>query len=297
VAATTASNAKIVSDYTLSVYPDREKALYKRGEQVEFQILVLGKKPTTDDAEISWKISKDGVSPITQGKAKLKHGKAIVTAKLDEPGFLTCDVSFNDGKQDLKTTASAAIDPTDIKPSMPAPDDFDAFWNTKKAELAAIPLNPKLTPVETPADRPGAETFDVLIDCLGKPVSGYYARPIGAKPGSCPAILYVDGAGVRSSDKLAAIRPATRGLIALAINAHGIPNGKPGDFYAALDSGELKNYRKEGRESRDTCYFLAASPVARHTGITRTVPCTMRSQEMERLATRTLRRVFGVRHR
>ncbi|MEI8309766.1 MAG: acetylxylan esterase [Verrucomicrobiota bacterium] len=254
-ATTTASNPKIVSDYTLSVYPDREAAIYKRGDQVEFQILVLGKE-TTDDREVSWKISKDGVPPVKEGKAKLKFGKAVVTGSLDEPGFLTCDVSFNDGKQDLKASASAAIDPTEIKPSMPEPADFDAFWNAKKAELAAIPLNAKMTPVETPADRPGAETFDVQVDCLGKPVSGYYSRPIGAKPGTCPALLYVDGAGVRSSDKLAAIRPATKGLIAMAINAHGIPNGKPPEFYAALDTGELKNYRKDGRESRDTCYFL-----------------------------------------
>lgn len=254
-ATTTASNPKIISDFTLSVYPDREAAIYKRGDQVEFQILVLGKKPT-DDREVTWKITKDGVPPVKEGRATLKHGKATVTATLDEPGFLTCDVSFHDGKQDLKATASAGIDPTEIKPSMPEPPDFDAFWYAKKAALAAIPLNARMTPVETPADRPGVETFDVQVDCLGKPVSGYYARPIGAKPGTCPAMLYVDGAGVRNSDKLAAIRPAGKGLIAMAINAHGIPNGQPPEFYTALDLGELKNYRKEGRESRDTAYFL-----------------------------------------
>lgn len=254
-ATTTASNPKITSNFTLSVYPDREAAIYQRSEQVEFQILVLGKE-SVDGREVKWKISKDGVPPVKEGKATLKHGKAIVTATLDEPGFLTCDVSFHDGKQDLKATASVALDPTEIKPSMPEPPDFDAFWNAKKAELAAIPLNARMTPVETPADRPGVETFDVTVDALGKPVSGYYARPIGAKPGTCPAMLYVDGAGVRNSDKLAAIRPAGKGLIAMAINAHGIPNGQPPEFYTALDLGELKNYRKEGRESRDTSYYL-----------------------------------------
>ncbi len=42
----------------------------------------------------------------------------------------------------------------------------------------------------------------------------------------------------------------------MAINAHGIPNGQPGTFYAALGDGELKGYRTDGRESRDTYYFL-----------------------------------------
>ena len=40
------------------------------------------------------------------------------------------------------------------------------------------------------------------------------------------------------------------------INAHGIPNGKPEQFYKDLEKGALKDYRYAGRESRDTCYFL-----------------------------------------
>jgi cephalosporin-C deacetylase-like acetyl esterase len=40
------------------------------------------------------------------------------------------------------------------------------------------------------------------------------------------------------------------------INAHGIPNGKPKEFYEELSAGPLKGYPQFGRESRDTCYFL-----------------------------------------
>jgi cephalosporin-C deacetylase-like acetyl esterase len=39
------------------------------------------------------------------------------------------------------------------------------------------------------------------------------------------------------------------------INAHGLPNGKPGSFYAEQNSGPLQGYRHAGRESRDTIYF------------------------------------------
>jgi cephalosporin-C deacetylase-like acetyl esterase len=100
------------------------------------------------------------------------------------------------------------------------------------------------------------ETFELHADCLGSPISGYYARPLGAKPKSCAALLYVEGAGVQSADLLAPSRWAQKGLIALDINAHGIPNGKAKDFYTALANGELKDYRTHGRESRDTYYFL-----------------------------------------
>jgi len=39
------------------------------------------------------------------------------------------------------------------------------------------------------------------------------------------------------------------------INAHGLPNGKPDEFYKQLAVGQLKDYRYAGRESRETCYF------------------------------------------
>ena len=141
--------------------------------------------------------------------------------------------------------------------SSPAcPDDFDTFWAAQKKRLAAVPINPRLTSVPAPPDRKGIECFDLQADCIGAPVSGYYSRPVGAKPGSCPARLCVDGAGVRSTDLLASARWAGRGVISLAINAHGIPNGQPGAFYTDLANGALKNYRIDGRESRDTYYFL-----------------------------------------
>lgn len=256
-ATSSASDPKVVSDYVVSVGTDREDATYRRSEQVAFQILLLGKEATANK-EVSWTITKDGVlPPIQKGKSTLNaYGKAIVPATLDEAGFLTCDVTFNDGKRDLKVTASAAIDPTEIKPSMPAPDDFDRFWNEKKKALAAVPPVAKMKQVETPPDRPGVDTFDVQVDCIGKPASGYYARPSGAKPKSHPALLYVEGAGVYATDILASVRWAQKGFLTFHINAHGLPVGQPKPFYNDLAMNELKNYRKEGSSSRDTYYFL-----------------------------------------
>ena len=40
----------------------------------------------------------------------------------------------------------------------------------------------------------------------------------------------------------------------------------------------------------------AASPIARHTGITRTLPCTARSHEIERPATNTFIGIEGIRY-
>jgi len=155
----------------------------------------------------------------------------------------------------VSSTAGAGIEPLAIKPSMPVPDDFDAFWAGKKAELAQVPMNPVFTPIESPAE--GIACFDLQIDCLGgAPVSGYYARPVGAETGACPAMLLVHGAGVANSSLDRAVKGAQMGILSLDINAHGIANGQPQAYYDELRDGRLKGYPHQGRESRETSYFL-----------------------------------------
>ena len=114
-------------------------------------------------------------------------------------------------------------------------------------------MNPKLVEVASPIKT--ADAFDVKLDSVGPPVSGYFVRPHGAAPKSLPAILTVHGAGVRSSSLGGSGGWAAQGFLALDINAHGLPNGEKEEFYKALADGELKDYRVRGRESRDTVYF------------------------------------------
>ena len=243
------------TNYLLTVGTGRSGAIYKRGKQVEFKIkLLLDQQPATD-AEVQWTLSKDGVPPIKAGKLKLTDGGGTVAGKLDEPGFLQCRVTFQTpARTTLTVVAGAGIDPLRIKPSLPVPGDFDAFWSAQKKKLAGMPINAKLTPVESPQGQ--VDCFDLQADCVGAPVSGYFARPAAAKPRSLPIILTVHGAGVHSSNLGGATGWARQGFLALDLNAHGIPNGKPDRFYADLANGELKEYRAQGRESRDTVYFL-----------------------------------------
>lgn len=246
--------ASASTNYTLSVTADRPDAIYKQGETVTFTIKLLLDKEPVNDAVANWTLSKDGVPPTTSGKVKLAGGSATVTGKLAEPGFLQCRAVFA-GPNKLVRIAlgGAAVDPLKIKPSMPVPADFDEFWTAQKKKLATVPVNPRLTPVKWPTK--DVDCFDLQADSVDAPVSGYFARPAGAKPKSLPAILLVHGAGVRSSGLGGAAGWAQKGLLALDINAHGIPNGKPEQFYTDLRNGELKDYSRRGRESRETIYF------------------------------------------
>lgn len=238
----------------LTVTADRADALYSRGETVTFTVkLELDGKPAAD-GEVQWTLTQDGVEPKRSGKATLSGGRATITGTLETPGFLQCRVNGQAGETKLTALAGAGIDPTAIKPSQPMPEDFAAFWAGKKKALAAVPVNARFTPVKSPRD--DVATFDVQADSVGAGVSAYLARPVGAKPKSLPIILTVHGAGVNSSNLGGAAGWAKDGALAMDLNAHGLPNGKPKAFYDALAAGELKEYRRAGSTSRETVYFL-----------------------------------------
>ncbi|MBU4460405.1 MAG: acetylxylan esterase [Verrucomicrobia bacterium] len=244
------------TNHVFRVAADRPGAVYKPGETVTFVItLSLDEQPAPEAVEVAWTLTKDGVPPTTNGRVRLVNGRATVTGSLGEPGFLQCRAGYR-GSNGLSLSAlgGAAIDPLRIRPSLPVPGDFNAFWAGQKKKLQAIPPVAHLTPV--PWSQPDIECFDVQIDCLGPPVSGYMARPVGAKPKSLPILLYTHGAGVRSSGLGGTASWAKNGMLAMDINAHGLPNGKPDEFYKALNDGEYKEYRTRGRESRETVVYL-----------------------------------------
>lgn len=235
---------------TLKILADRAEALYKAGETATFSIEALQDGKPLAEGNVVGVFSKDGWQPQPPQTLVVKDGKATVVGKLDEPGFLLLRATM--GK--ATSLAGASFDPLQLKPSLPVPDDFDQFWAAQKGALAKVPVKSTLTPVQAPVK--GMEAFDVQVDCLGKPVSGYFGRPQNAKPKSLPAILFVHGAGVRGSS-LGSTQWAVKegGMLSLDINAHGIPNGKPAEFYTALTEGELKDYRSLGRQDREQCYF------------------------------------------
>jgi len=236
---------------TLKVGTNHPDALYRVGETATFTIEALQNGKPLAEGKVVCVFSKDGVQHQPPQTLNVRDGKATVIGKLDEPGFLLLRATSDKAS----AMAAAGYDPLLLKPSMPVPEDFDAFWAAQKAALAQVPAKATLTPVTTGAPK-GVAAFDVQIDCVGKPVSGYFGRPLKAKAKSLPAILHVHGAGVRSAN-LASVAWAMNegGMLSMDINAHGLPNGKPNEFYEALAAGELKDYRIQNPQDREKIYF------------------------------------------
>lgn len=241
--------------YRLELATDRPDAVYRVGQKVGFAVGLWRDGRRVTQGQMTYVLDHDGI-PQTSGSLALGEEPMVIHGKRPSPGFLGCRVTYQpQGGQPIWATAAAGIEPSRIAPSLPPPQDFDQFWDQQLGKVAAHPAKADWTPIPSP-DK-GIECFDIQIPCLGdKPVSGYLARPAHANRGSLPAILYLHGAGVRSADLQSALNGAHMGMLALDINAHGIPNGRPDDDYKALRRGKLKDYPHRGRDSPASCYFL-----------------------------------------
>ena len=240
----------------LHVAADRADALYRKGEPISFQISLTDEGRPLASQKVNWEFFGDDA---VRGKGTLvtdAAGKAVLVRKLDRPGFMRCRAeAVIDGKK-ISGSGGAGVEPQNITPARPTPADFDAFWNQQKAELDALPVEAELR--EVPPNRPGLEgrvkVYDFSVACPGgRPVRGYLALPVGAKPKSLPGQIFFHGAGVGGSNM--PLGAALSGRIAVDIKGHGRETGQAKESYQTLLKGELRNYRYDGCTSREQSYF------------------------------------------
>ena len=249
------AETKTEGDYVLHIKATADGSLYKKGDTADFLLSVSKKDGSeVEPLDVDWEISKDSVEPKTFGKSKLSGGKLKVSGKLDEAGFLKCSMTVKlPGGKKVQMLAGAGFAPAEIEPSMPVPSDFKAYWDKQREILSSIPMNAKMSRVDY--EDPKIEVFDVQADSFNGLMTGYYARPAGSKPKSCPAVVLPHGAGVCTSWMGNAVNWAKNGFIALDFNAHGIKNGQPQEFYDNLKKGKLNAYPHFGANDRDKTFF------------------------------------------
>jgi cephalosporin-C deacetylase len=246
---------KAAAKCAVAVTTERPDAMYTIGQEVTFLVEVAVGRSHVAEGTASYTLDDEGDGRLGVGVVALGSNPGRIVGRMDKPGFLRCRVSYRHEGKGFHGLAAAAVAPEKITPSLLVPDDFDAFWQQQKERLARVAINPRLTPVVSPDA--AVECFDVQADCVPPaPVCGYYARPKDAKPKSLPAMLWVHGAGVYSSRVSQAVLGAKRGMISMDLNAHGIPNGKPAEYYKSLGEGGLRGYPHRGSDNRQECYFL-----------------------------------------
>lgn len=152
------------------------------------------------------------------------------------------------------------VDPENLKPGSLSPKDFNSYWNNLKNSLNKLPFDIKRTAAAGISVEYGYSCENVEINCLGpKPARGYFAKPLNSSPGSLPIVLLVHAAGVKGSwcrsEPQNALVYAKMGTLCFDLNAHGMLNGQPENYYSDLENGELKGYWLQGITKRDEVYF------------------------------------------
>ena len=234
---------------------DKPSGIYAKGEKITFSIQVTEDKKPVTVGTLKYKLNYDGVRS-SEGAFPLNGEPHEITAQQDYAGwvYVSCWLKDAEGKEiAIKRGSSngvgALVAPEELQCASKEPADFDEFWKSQRALLDKVPV--KATREEVSAPNDAVTTYDVKVDCAGsKPVSGYLSIPKGAAPKSCAVVVSYHGAGVRSSYK-----PYRPGAICFDVNAHGIPNGQPAEYYKNLSDGELADYRTRNSNNRETIYF------------------------------------------
>ncbi|MFV0591657.1 MAG: acetylxylan esterase [Draconibacterium sp.] len=238
---------------TLILKQSNQDGIYKKGENVRVSLLVRDLKSDSllvkTDKNFSTKAKWKSI-------AAPEKELVLLSGKFDEPVSMICSVKAGDEV----VSTGVIVDSEELNPATKRPKDFDSYWKKEKKALRKLPL--KLTVAKVENTEAGYVCEDVEINCVGpKPARGYFAKPENAEKGSLPIVLNVHAAGVKGSWCLSrpetALRYAKKGKGALSfdLNAHGMLNGQPQEYYDQLEAGELKNYWEIGAEDREQNYF------------------------------------------
>ncbi|MFA6961543.1 MAG: acetylxylan esterase [Opitutaceae bacterium] len=261
----------------INVTCDRPAGVYESGQTAVFTVI---RNDTAETAPVA-------TVKILRNNRELVHTETVTGTEAEhavsftpkDDGWYFCSVTLPGEEKKPAATTGVVFNPDAYTPSMPAPADFDAFWATQKARLAADKAVPVLTPLTpeqlsletanpdplkkiTALESQGYTCVNLEIPCLDvRPVEGYFAKPKSPVKGGHPAILLFHAAGVAGGWCRASLvntlgHAEKYNALVVDMNAHGMLNGQPQSYYDALEKGELAGYQNRGKESREQFYFL-----------------------------------------
>lgn len=236
----------------IQVVTDRPDALYAPQEHATFRIRVKQGDTKLAGATAAVELTNDGFKSLgpTRTVTLDAEGQATVSGTLPEPGFLQCRVTVKNGEQTASALGGAGFQPEKIVPAAKLPEDFDAFWDAGKKELAAVPLDVRLTPDNRSTAEVEIQKIS-LANVRGSRVYGWLSVP--KKQGPHPALLVVPGAGV--SPQGPASLYARMGAITLNISVHDMEVDLPAAAYTEAQNGALKAYPHQGKTDREKFYY------------------------------------------
>jgi len=148
-----------------------------------------------------------------------------------------------------------AVAPEEFTPGFEKPEDLEAFWADNISYMRSKKIRET---IKSDVTKDGYRVYETEVNCVGpKPLRAYVAHPEDAQPGTLPIILYLHHAGRpgEPSEAKTALEYAKYGALAMDLNAHGMLNDQPKEYYENLANGELRSYYSREPYDRDNYYF------------------------------------------
>ena len=226
---------------------------YKAGEKVKFTITVYKNGIPMANAPVRYEIGPEKMDPVIKESKTAVNGTITVDGgTMKTPGFLRCIAFVNQDKEEYRGLATVGFDPEKIQPTITDPADFDAFWDGAKKELAAVPIDAKMTLLpERCTEKVNVYHLNLQNNRQGVRVYGILCVP--KKEGKYPALLRVPGAGVRPY--YGDVATAEKGIVTLEIGIHGIPVTMDPGVYTDLGQGAFNGYFNYNLDDRDKFYY------------------------------------------
>ncbi len=253
VAAYSQNNYPANSDYLWVTVPDHADWLYKTGEHARVRVEFY-KYGIPRDGVIEYTLADDRLADDAHGTATLKGGVCTIDMGTRKtPGFRDLRLKITlDGKT-YPHHIKVGFSPEKIVPFTKEPADFTDFWEKTLAEAARRPLSyTRERYPELCSDKVECDLVKIQVNAR-QSVYAYLFLPVGAKAGSCPAVLCPPGAGIKTIKNP---KPyyAENGFIRLEMEIHGLDPRISEQTFAEITSA-FSEYLQNGIDSRERYYM------------------------------------------
>ena len=256
-----AENYPYRSDVLWVTVPDHADWLYQTGEKARVEVQLYKYGIPQDGLTVTYEIGGDMMPADASGSVTLKNGRATIdVGTMREPGFRDLRLTAKLGDRTYRHHVKVGFSPEKLQPYTQMPQDFKAFWDQAKAELAKFPLKytKELAP-EYCTDQVVCYLIKLQVNKSGQAVYGYLFYPKDAQPGRHPVVLCPPGAGVKTlKEPLRHKYYSEQGCIRLEMEIHGIHPKTPtetfNEFNKAFENGGL-GYLTRGLDDRDHYYM------------------------------------------
>ena len=124
------------------IWQNHADALYRVGEEAVIRVTYYEADGSrAKSGTVDWRLDNFGSKRLGAGQVDLsKENPFFVRGQLDGPDFLRLTVACGADRR----TWSVGYDVEKIRQDVPAPADFDAYWQGEKARLEReVPLDPR----------------------------------------------------------------------------------------------------------------------------------------------------------